>query len=113
MAYVRVLTFRRVGRAITPPADTRRRVTDQFLAGCLGGDLNQVMELPAPDVTAWTDGGGKIRAALRPLQGADNVARWILGVLAGEPSDVGIRHVLVTASPQPGQATSHHGTLTR
>src|SRR5215470_3419484 len=63
------------------PAQTRRLVTDRFLAACLGGDLNQVMELLAPDVTAWTDGGGKIRAALRPLHGAENVARWFLGVI--------------------------------
>ena len=81
------------------PADTRRRVTDQFLAACLGGDLNQVMELLAPDVTAWTDGGGKIRAALRPLHGADNVARWIFGVLAGQAPGMGIHPVLVNGEP--------------
>ena len=46
------------------------------------GARSQVMEVLTPDVTASTDGGGKIRAALRPLHGADNVARWILGVLA-------------------------------
>jgi len=81
------------------PADTRRRVTDEFLAACLGGDLNQVMELLAPDVTAWTDGGGKIRAALRPLHGRDKIARWILGVLAGQLPDLGIHPVLVNGEP--------------
>jgi len=81
------------------PADTRRRVTDEFLVACVGGDLNQVMELLAPDVTAWTDGGGKIRAALRPLHGADKVARWILGVLAGQLPDLGIHPVLVNGEP--------------
>lgn len=82
------------------PAQTRRRVTDEFLAACLGGDLNQMMALLAPDVTAWTDGGGKIRAALRPLVGASNVARWLLGVLANRPlPDVDVRHVLVNGQP--------------
>lgn len=81
------------------PADVRRRITDEFLAACLGGDLNQVMELLAPEVTAWTDGGGKIRAALRPLHGADKVARWILGVLATQLPDVGIHRVLVNGQP--------------
>ena len=38
--------------------------------------------LLAPDVTAWSDGGGKVTAARRPLYGTDHVARWILGVLA-------------------------------
>lgn len=81
------------------PADTRRRVTDRFLAACVGGDLNQMMELLAPDVTAWTDGGGKVRAALRPLHGAENVARWLLGVLRRFPAGLGTRPVLVNGQP--------------
>jgi RNA polymerase sigma-70 factor (ECF subfamily) len=64
------------------PAETRRAATEEFLAACLGGDMNRMMELLAPDVTVWSDGGGKIRAALRPLHGPDRVARWTLGVLA-------------------------------
>ncbi|SDQ45010.1 RNA polymerase sigma-70 factor, ECF subfamily [Thermostaphylospora chromogena] len=63
-------------------AETTERVTEEFLRACLGGDINRMMELLAPDVTAWSDGGGKVRAALRPLHGADTVARWILGVLS-------------------------------
>ena len=81
------------------PAEVRRTVTAQFLAACLGGDLNQMMELLAPEVTAWTDGGGKIRAALRPLHGAGNVARWILGVLGRQLPDPGVRAVLVNGEP--------------
>jgi RNA polymerase sigma-70 factor (ECF subfamily) len=82
------------------PADTRRRVTEEFLAACMGGDLNQVMALLAPEVTAWTDGGGKIRAALRPLSGADKVARWILGVLQQPlPEPVEVHPILVNGNP--------------
>jgi len=81
------------------PAGTRRRVTEQFLAACLGGDLNVMMELLAPDVTAWTDGGGKIRAARRPLRGADHVARWILGVLRLSLPSPAVHRVLVNGQP--------------
>jgi RNA polymerase sigma-70 factor (ECF subfamily) len=52
------------------------------MEACAGGDLNAVLELLAPDVTAWSDGGGKVTAARRPLHGTDHVARWILGFLA-------------------------------
>jgi RNA polymerase sigma-70 factor (ECF subfamily) len=62
--------------------DQRSQVTARFLSACSGGDLNAVMELLAPDVTAWSDGGGKVTAARRPLYGTDHVARWFLGVLA-------------------------------
>ena len=77
------------------PADVRRRITDEFLAACVGGDLNQMMAMLAPDVAAWTDGGGKIRAALRPLHGADKVARWILGVWRRPLPRAAMRPVLV------------------
>ncbi|MHA5049326.1 RNA polymerase sigma-70 factor [Streptomyces sp. SD15] len=60
----------------------RRQVTAQFMEACAGGDLNAVMELLAPEVTAWSDGGGKVTAARRPLHGTDHVARWIVGFLA-------------------------------
>uniref|UniRef100_A0AAU2A1F9 RNA polymerase sigma-70 factor n=1 Tax=Streptomyces sp. NBC_00093 TaxID=2975649 RepID=A0AAU2A1F9_9ACTN len=60
----------------------RRQVTTRFLAACAGGDLNAVMELLAPEVTAWSDGGGKVTAARRPLHGTDRVARWLMGFLA-------------------------------
>ncbi|MER5755993.1 RNA polymerase sigma-70 factor [Streptomyces sp. NPDC002088] len=60
----------------------RQQVTAKFMEACTGGDLNAVMELLAPDVTAWSDGGGKVTAARRPLHGTDHVARWIVGFLA-------------------------------
>lgn len=62
--------------------ERRREIVARFLAACAGGDLNAVMELLAPDVTAWSDGGGKVTAARRPLHGTDHVARWLLGFLA-------------------------------
>ena len=61
---------------------TRADVVERFLSACAGGDLAGLMEVLAPDVTAWSDGGGKVSAARRPVSGADNVARWLLGVLA-------------------------------
>ncbi|MCW2900266.1 MAG: polymerase sigma-70 factor, family [Streptosporangiaceae bacterium] len=66
------------------PAE-RRRVTDRFFAAVLGGDLNELMEVLAPEVTLWTDGGGKVRAALRTITGADKVARWAAAVTDGRP----------------------------
>jgi RNA polymerase sigma-70 factor (ECF subfamily) len=38
------------------------------------------MELLAPDVTLWTDGGGKVRQAMRPVTGAATVAAWFASV---------------------------------
>ena len=59
----------------------RRAATERFFAATTGGDINALMELLAPDVTLWTDGGGKVRQAMRPIIGAEKVARWIAGTI--------------------------------
>lgn len=82
----------------TPP-EVRRQVTDEFLAACLGGDLNRMMELLAPDVTAWSDGGGKVKAAVRPQRGAKNVARFLAAVLSQPMADPRLHAVDVNGRP--------------
>jgi RNA polymerase sigma factor (sigma-70 family) len=58
---------------------TRKQVTERFLAALLGGDLNAFLELLAPEVTVWTDGGGKARmAGLRGVHARDKVARMLV-----------------------------------
>src|SRR4029450_8959137 len=48
----------------------QRQVTERFFAAAGGGDVNALMELLSPDVTLWTDGGGKVRQARRAVVGA-------------------------------------------
>lgn len=67
----------------------RAEVAERFRAACAGGDLAAVMELLAPDVVGFADGGGRVTAARRPLEGADHVGRWLLGVLA-KPGSQGL-----------------------
>jgi hypothetical protein len=59
------------------------------------------MELLAPDVVAWADGGGKVSAARRPLVGADHVGRWLLGVL-NKPVVPGVRLEVAEINGAPG-----------
>jgi RNA polymerase sigma-70 factor, ECF subfamily len=58
----------------------QRAVTERFFTAAGGGDINTLMQLLAPDVTLWTDGGGKVRQATRPVVGAERVAKWFAGV---------------------------------
>nr|WP_218893180.1 RNA polymerase sigma factor SigJ [Streptomyces sp. 1331.2] len=81
------------------PPELRRRATDEFLAACVGGDLNRMLELLAPSVTTWSDGGGVISAARRPVTGAVNVARFILGVLRRRGEGAAAHPVLVNGEP--------------
>ncbi|QLH20126.1 RNA polymerase sigma-70 factor [Streptomyces sp. Rer75] len=81
------------------PAEVRRQVTDEFLAACLGGDINRMMELLAPDVTAWSDGGGKVKAAVRPQRGADKVARFLAAVVTQPMEDPRVHAIDVNGRP--------------
>ncbi|MFE9574059.1 RNA polymerase sigma-70 factor [Streptomyces sp. NPDC006692] len=54
----------------------QRDITERFFAAATGGDINTLMELLSPEVTLWTDGGGKVRQALKPVIGLETVAGW-------------------------------------
>ena len=49
-----------------------------FAAATQAGDLNRLMQLLASDVRVVTDGGGKVRAALNVIDGADRVAAFLV-----------------------------------
>jgi RNA polymerase sigma-70 factor (TIGR02957 family) len=58
----------------------QREVTERFFAAVGGGDLDALLEALAPEVVLISDGGGRTRAALRPITGADKVARCLVAV---------------------------------
>jgi RNA polymerase sigma-70 factor (ECF subfamily) len=58
----------------------QREVTDRFLAAAAGGDIEGLVSVLAPSVTLLSDGGGKAKAALRPINGPAKVARFIAGI---------------------------------
>jgi RNA polymerase sigma-70 factor (TIGR02957 family) len=82
-------------------ADRRvqRQVTERFVEAAFGGDISALMEILAPDVTLWTDGGGGKAAALRPIQGRDKVARLVTSVAARLPKDLAVRYQHVNGDP--------------
>lgn len=86
-------------RARRPRFDADRSaqqvVTERFLAACAGGDVDALLSALAPDVVLVTDGGGRAKAALRPIVGAAKVARFLLATAAEGLSIPGV-HVEVT-----------------
>jgi RNA polymerase sigma-70 factor, ECF subfamily len=82
----------------------QRAVTERFFAATAGGDINTLMQLLAPDVTLWTDGGGKVRQAHRPVVGAERVAKWFAGVATRPyegvlPADMTVKVVEINGAP--------------
>jgi RNA polymerase sigma-70 factor (ECF subfamily) len=79
-----------------PGPRLRQEATERFLAAATGGDLEALLQILAPDVTLWGDGGGFASAGgRRPLQGRDKVARLIaaLGLRPGPGLDIVFRSV--------------------
>ncbi|MGW5481071.1 RNA polymerase sigma-70 factor [Streptomyces sp. NPDC004008] len=88
----------------TADRSRQREVTERFFAAATGGDVNALMELLSPDVTLWTDGGGKVRQALRPVVGASAVAAWFAAIgtvtyQGVEPADMNAELVQINGGP--------------
>jgi RNA polymerase sigma-70 factor (TIGR02957 family) len=60
----------------------RRRLVERFVAAARDGDLQGLEELLAEDVTSWSDSGGQVSAARRPVVGRARVARFAAGIAA-------------------------------
>ena len=75
-----------------------RRVADRFIDAASRGDLEALMEVLAPDVTGWTDGGGAPGVARRPFAGRERVAKQFLRFV----KLVGLRMVTMPINGEPG-----------
>jgi RNA polymerase sigma-70 factor, ECF subfamily len=62
------------------PGDAKRSVIEKFLEALANDDERLLMNAIAHDATITSDGGGKVRAALRVVQGRDRICRLLLGV---------------------------------
>ncbi len=75
------LTANRPRFQTTP--EEHRRLLEAFMRAAGNGDVEGLTALLAEDVTFWADGGGKVKgAALEPVRGPLNVARFVIGVTA-------------------------------
>ncbi|MGH8877860.1 MAG: RNA polymerase sigma factor SigJ, partial [Stackebrandtia sp.] len=61
--------------------EKQKQATEEFLTAAAGGDINRLMEILAPDAALWTDGGGKVKAALRDITGAGKIARFLVAII--------------------------------
>lgn len=92
-------------RPPSPAVDAEHQAALQrFMTALVSGDVQRVAACLAEDARVTTDGGGHYRAARKPVQGRDKVARFFLGVLAhgGPPGAVELRWL----NGRPGVVTS-------
>jgi RNA polymerase sigma-70 factor, ECF subfamily len=71
-----------------PDPEVRDQAAGRFLEACLSGDVDALLATLAPDVVLTSDGGGKVSAARRPVEGDERVARFFVGLARQAPDDV-------------------------
>ncbi|WP_181784445.1 RNA polymerase sigma-70 factor [Pseudonocardia pini] len=74
-------------------------LVQRFLGAAREGDIQELETLLAADAAAWSDGGGKVSAARRPVHGRSEVARFLAGILGRFASDVTGTVAEVNGSP--------------
>lgn len=75
----------------------QQEAVDRFLAAVRNGDLEGLLSVLAPDVVVFSDGGGLVNAARRPVVGAQRVARFLLD--AGRTEDLVMKAVWLNGFP--------------
>jgi RNA polymerase sigma-70 factor (ECF subfamily) len=84
--------------------EARDRLFARFLDAIEVGDLSGLEELLAADVVLWGDGGGVVKAALIPVEGPANVARFLVHTdRYRRKHDQGIVSESVLVNGQPGR----------
>jgi RNA polymerase sigma-70 factor (ECF subfamily) len=92
---------RRVGaaRGTGVPVREHEHVVAAFHAALETGDLDALVALLDPAARAIPDGGGRVTAALDPIEGAHQIARYLLGLYRRQPD---LRFDLTTVNGQRG-----------
>jgi RNA polymerase sigma-70 factor (ECF subfamily) len=85
---------RRPREKVDPTA--RDAVVRRFLEAGSSGNLQALMDVLAPDVVLLTDGGGRVKAALRPVLGRDKVLRLLEAIT---PADAQVELAQVNGGP--------------
>ena len=98
-------------RASQPPATPiaqRAGIVRAFKQAWEARDIGALIGLLDPGATAITDGGGVISAAVRPVEGAEQIARYTLDLASRVP---GLTILERTVNGQPGLVAQLDGAV--
>lgn len=92
--------FSQQADAAPPKSESIKALIEQFIHAIASGNTDQLMNILKTDATVYSDGGGKVTAALRPILGADRVIAFLMGVASKIPNNVSYR--IKSVNGQPG-----------
>ena len=101
---------RRRIRASQPPATPAARqaaIIRNFKAAWEAKDIDALISLLDPGATVIADGGGLTSAALRPIEGGEQIARYVVDIAGRAPGNV--TFLERTVNGQPGLVAQQDG----
>jgi len=96
----------RASQAPATPTAQHAGIVRAFKQAWEARDIDALIGVLDPDATAIGDGGGLVSAALRPIEGGDQIARFFVDV-AGRARNLTIMER--TVNGQPGLVAQHDG----
>ncbi len=101
------MTERRPRFALDP--EQQARLAASFLHAAVDGDMPSLIAMLTDDAAIYSDGGGKVNAARKPIVGRDNVATFLTGIgrLASENWEARIESI----NGQPGIVMIFDGAI--
>jgi RNA polymerase sigma factor (sigma-70 family) len=90
------------------PAAGQAGLVRDFKQAWEAKDVAALIGLLDPGATATADGGGQVSAALRPVEGGEQVARYLAGIVGRNP---GLTITERTVNGQPGLVAEQDGAV--
>jgi RNA polymerase sigma factor (sigma-70 family) len=102
---------RRIRAAQAPAAPTARQagIVRDFKRAWEAKDIGALIGLLDPGATVIADGGGLVSAALHPIEGGEQVARYIIDIASRTPGNV--TFLERTVNGQPGLVAEQGGVI--
>ena len=84
-----------------PTVETSQRLLAAFMVAAASGDVAGLRRLFTDEAVYHADGGGRVSSALKPIHGADRIARFFVGALEKfpPPSDARVRPTAINGLP--------------
>ena len=96
----------RASRTPTTPTAQRAGIVRDFKQAWEAKNINALIGLLDPDATLIADGGGVVSAALRPVEGGEQIARYVIEIASRAP---GLAILERTVNGQPGLVAQREG----
>ncbi len=99
----------RASQAPATPTGRQASLVSDFKSAWEAKDIDAIIGLLDPGATVTADGGGLVSAALRPVEGAEQIARYVVDIAGRAPSNLTILER--TVNGQPGLVAQQDGVI--